>query len=69
MFSDSIDLVAAHTMWKGARPQRPDHPEVSDRVWEMMERCWEGVPSRRTAIRDVVRTLEVEGTVRFHSTS
>ncbi|KAF9644612.1 kinase-like protein [Thelephora ganbajun] len=60
VFSNSLDVVAAHAMWKGARPPRPDHPEVSDRVWEMIKQCWERVPSKRTTIREVVCTLEAE---------
>ena len=59
-FSDRLAIVAAYTMWKDARPPRPDHPEVSDRVWEMMKQCWERVPSKRMTIREVVRTLERE---------
>jgi len=65
VFSDSLDIVAAHVMWRGARPLRPDHPEVSDQVWEMMKQCWEGVPSQRATIREIVHTLEAERTPRF----
>ena len=68
MFPDSFDVIAAHAMWKGAQPPRPDHPEVSDRVWEMMKQCWESVPSERTTIAEVVRILEAEHTAKFCGT-
>ena len=45
-------------MWKGAQLPRPDHPEISDRVWEMMKKCWGRVPSERITIMEVVRILE-----------
>lgn len=54
------ETAAAHSMLKGARPPRPDHHEVSDRVWGMIERCWESVPSRRVPAREVVELLEAE---------
>ena len=59
-FSDNHTTFVVYTVWKGARPPRPDHPEVSDRVWEMMKQCWERVPPKRITIREVVRTLEAE---------
>lgn len=53
-------------MWKGTQPPRPDHPEVSDRIWEMMKQCWKRTPPERIAIVEVVRVLEAEHTARFH---
>ena len=60
MFPGHLDIVAAHTMWKGVRPPRPDHPQVTDRMWRIIEQCWERVPSKRTTIKGVVRILEAE---------
>ena len=68
MFSDNFGIVAAHMMWKGPQPPRPAHPEVSDRVWEMIKQCWERVPSKRPTIREAVRTLEAGYTVKTYET-
>jgi len=53
-------------MWKGVQPPRPDHPEVSDRMWEMMRQCWKRAPPERITIVEVVRVLEAEHTAKFH---
>ena len=29
-------VVGVYSMLKGRRPARPDHPELSDRVWKMI---------------------------------
>lgn len=68
MFSGYLDVVAAHIMWKGVLPPRPNHPEVTDRMWKMMEQCWEREPSKRTTIKGVVRILEAERAANFYGT-
>ena len=47
-------------MLSGRRPTRPNHPELSDRVWEMIEGCWRADPIKRKKITEVVATLEAE---------
>ena len=47
-------------MLNGRRPPRPDSPELSDRVWEMIEGCWENIPSRRRTITEVITVLDAE---------
>ena len=47
-------------MLNGRRPPRPDHPELSDRVWGMINGCWESVPSRRRTVMEVIAVLEAE---------
>jgi len=51
-------------MLNGRRPGRPDHPELSDRVWKMIKGCWKGDPAKRKTITEVVTILEVEVTAR-----
>jgi len=60
VFPDSLDVVAVHTMWRGTRPPRPNHPDVTDKVWTSIEKCWERDPSNRTTIKQVLRTLEAQ---------
>jgi len=47
-------------MVNGRRPARPDHPELSDRVWKMIEGCWKSDPAQRKTITEVVTILEAE---------
>jgi len=51
-------------MLNGRRPGRPDHPELSDRVWKMIKGCWKGDPAKRKTIPEVVTILEAEATAR-----
>ena len=34
-------VAGVYSMLEGRRPGRPDHPEVSDRAWKVIEGCWE----------------------------
>ena len=47
-------------MLSGRRPGRPDHPELSDRVWRMIKRCWKGDPTQRNTMAKTVAVLEAE---------
>lgn len=47
-------------MLEGSRPPRPDDPELSDRVWDMINLCWGSMPSQRITTEDVVYILEME---------
>ena len=47
-------------MLRGRRPDRPDHPELSDRVWKTILGCWKGDPAQRKTITEVVATLGAE---------
>ena len=47
-------------MSNGRRPARPDHHEVSDHVWKMIEGCWKNDPAKRKTMTEVVTILEAE---------
>ena len=47
-------------MLNGRRPARLDHSELSDCLWEMIERCWKSDPARCKTMSEVVTALEVE---------
>ena len=51
-------------MLSGRRPDRPDHPELTNRVWRMIKRCWKGDPTRRITMAEVVTVLETEAKAR-----
>ena len=40
------------------RPPRPDHQELSDQLWKMIEKCWRMDPSQRSTIQEAVAFLE-----------
>ena len=45
---------------KNDRPLRPDHTEVSDCVWNVIQRCWDRDPFQRMTAADVADLLEAE---------
>jgi hypothetical protein len=47
-------------MLEGRRPGRPDHPELTDRVWKMIKGCWKCNPAHRNTMAEVVAILEAE---------
>lgn len=59
-FADKGKVVAIVSMWKGHRPARPNHPEVSDHVWRAIRGCWKVDPGQRMSIAEVVAVLEKE---------
>ena len=48
------------SMWKGNRPSRPHHPELTDGLWGVIEGCWRMDPARRITVQEVVDALEME---------
>jgi len=59
-FSNENRVAGVYSMLKGRRPARPDHPQLSDRVWKVIKGCWKGNPARRMAIAEVVTILDAE---------
>ena len=53
-------MAGVHSMLSGRRPTRPDHPEISDRIWETIEGCWRADPSKRKTITEVVAAFAAE---------
>lgn len=59
-FSDEGGIAGIYAMLNGRRPPRPNHPELSNNLWEMIEGCWQSEPARRRAIAEVVIALDAE---------
>ncbi|KAF9789884.1 kinase-like domain-containing protein [Thelephora terrestris] len=59
-FFELPGIAARNAMMTGRRPPRPNRPEVSDRLWAMVERCLHVVPSQRMSFREAVHLLETE---------
>ena len=51
------DPEAQTAIKDGARPPRPSHPDLTDDLWELTERCWDADPRRRPEISAVLKTL------------
>jgi len=47
-------------MLNGRRPARPDHRELSDRMWKTIASCWKSDPAKRKTMDEVVTILEAE---------
>lgn len=59
-FPEMSEITAKYMMSKGNRPSRPNHHGISDRVWYVIERCWNNVPAERMSIREATTLLETE---------
>ena len=42
---------------QGHRPPRPTHLECSDRLWALMQRCWDRKPLLRPKVSEVLQVL------------
>jgi len=59
-FFDENKVAGVYSMLKGRRPARPNHRELSDRVWKMIRQCWKANPAQRVTIAEIVVALEAE---------
>lgn len=58
-FHDRQETAAVITViTTNERPLRPVHQELSDQLWEMIEKCWQKDPLQRPTIREVDEFLE-----------
>lgn len=57
-FRGTHQLGAIYSLATGDRPPRPDHPELSDDIWNLIRRCWNDNPSNRPPIETVLATLQ-----------
>jgi hypothetical protein len=53
-------FIGVHTKFHACLPSRPEHPELSDRVWKTINGCLKKVPSQRKTITEVVVALDAE---------
>jgi len=42
----------------GQRPERPDHPEFTNPLWKLTQRCWDQEARNRPKIQDVIKALK-----------
>ena len=44
---------------KGKRPHRLENPRMEDNTWNVIQRCWESIPSERPTMEQIVEKLIV----------
>jgi serine/threonine protein kinase len=59
-FGKNVQAAVILSVFQNERPSRPAHPQVSDRVWNMIQRCWNEDPFNRMTAAEVVDVLEAE---------
>jgi len=56
-FHDYLPAAAASAILDGKRPARPTHPSLTNKLWALMERCWNQDPLLRPEMSEVLETL------------
>jgi len=54
------EIAATYSMLSGDRPLRQNYREIPDPLWDMIERCWHKVPSKRMSAGEALDLLEAE---------
>ena len=56
-FNNSLPTVAMLAIMGGKRPSRPTHPALTDKLWILIERCWNQDPRSRPEVSEVLQIL------------
>ena len=56
-FSNSLPTATMLAIMDGRRPPRPDHPQLTDHLWVLMQRCWDQNPLSRPEISEVFKSF------------
>jgi len=56
-FADWPPTTVAVRVLMGQRPDRPEHSDFTDRLWELTQRCWDADPLRRPGSAEMVSHL------------
>ena len=49
-----------YSVLNGGLPDRSENPQLSDRMWKMIRRCWQSNPAERMTLSEVIAVLEAE---------
>ena len=49
-----------HSISSGRQLAKPSHPELSNRVWELIKGCWKANSEKGKTISDVIAVLGAE---------
>ena len=56
-FSTNPSIAAALVIMRGGRPPRPNHPDLTDALWRLMQHCWEQEPHLRPGMPQVLEVF------------
>lgn len=56
-FDNSSTTVALLAIMNGKRPSRPSHPDFTDELWTLTQRCWDQDPHLRFEVTEVLKVL------------
>lgn len=57
-FFDEGIVAGVHAMTIGRRPARPTHPQLSDRIWKLIEGSWRVDAAQRMTMAEAIAILE-----------
>ena len=49
-----------YSLLNDIRPGRPDNPELSRRMWEVIRKAWKSNPAKRMTASEIIAVLEAE---------
>ena len=56
-FGNISSPMAMLAITQGKRPPRPTHPNFTENLWMLMQRCWDNDPHLRPEASEVLHTL------------
>jgi len=56
-FNRNPPQAATLAIMAGERPPRPAHPQLTNRLWTLMQRCWNQDPLLRPEVSEVFKVL------------
>ena len=54
--------MAVMYIMTGIRPERPNHPDCTEPLWTLTQRCWSKEPQDRPEMWEVIEVLEDSST-------
>jgi len=56
-FHGTNEFQIMRLLAKGKRPHRLESPKMADNTWNLVQRCWESIPSKRPTMEQIVEML------------
>lgn len=57
-FNNCVPTAVAVNILAGRRPERPTHPNLTEDVWDLTQRCWNQNPKQRPEISEIIFCLQ-----------
>jgi len=56
-FDDKAAPAVIKCIMDGEHPSQPDHPNFTELLWKLVQKCWKKEPQDRPKTQDVMRVL------------